>query len=457
MAQIKRRNNTARFSPANPFRDGQSFGIAYRETAQIEEAVVVDIVVNDSHPEYDTDGYNVGAVKFRFINTDAFTAESQLNWGYPLESNVTDYPLLNEIVLVIPALNRFYWTKKVNVSNRVTAQPLFGLNDSLKTRQTQTQKSSDYSRVADGGSPNTQNSQAESDRLGQTFVDKEQVFRLRSQEGDIIYEGRSGHSIRFGSNIEADQAPNIFIRCGPDPTQTPLPADSEFALVDENIDGDLSSIWITSDQVVPLTFATIDVDSHFKSVEDKPATLNGNQIIVNTDQLIFNTKGGRMLVSTFLGTHFTTRQDHTVDAEQNYKSFAKLNREIETGEEYRITVGTDYLLTVGGDKTSEVQGVTIHTTVGNHSIIADQIFIGSLADETEPLVLGDTLRDFIDKFLNIFIVNAPAFVLPTVGIGPLTPGVLNQIVALRAEFGIAVKNDAQSQGFLSLNNFVTRE
>ena len=455
MTRITRQNHTSRFTPGNPFHAGASMGTTYQETLQWEEAIVVDVVVNDNHPDYDEDGYNVGIVKFRFIGSSALAADADLDWAFPIDANVTDYPLINEVVLIISTINRWYYTSKLNTSNRVTSQALFGLNDSLKSRQTDAQTTENMNRIDAGGAPIRQNAQAESDRLGDKFQDLSEVFRLRSQEGDIIYEGRSGQSIRFGSDQETGQSPTIKIRCGPNPAD--IPDVGEFGLVDENLDSDLSSIWMVANSRIELTFATLDADTHFQSMIEKPTVLDGNQIIVNSDRVIVNVKRDRLLVSTFLGTSFTTRDDHTVDAEKNYRSFVGLDRQIESGENYLITVGVDYLLTVGGDKTTEVQGATVHNTVGDHSIIADKIFIGTLDDESEPLVLGDQLRDFIDQFLDIFIRNAPAFVLPTIGIGPLSPGVVSQISALRAQFGTTVKGSAQERGFLSENNFVTRE
>ena len=79
MSRKIRKNNTSRFTSQNPFQSGIEFGTSYQETFQIEEAVVIDVVTNDTHPDYDTDGYNVGAVRFRFINSAAFGADAKLN------------------------------------------------------------------------------------------------------------------------------------------------------------------------------------------------------------------------------------------------------------------------------------------------------------------------------------------------------------------------------------------
>ena len=439
------------------FGQSSQIGTTYQETVQFEEAVVLDVIVNDSHPSYNAAGDNVGVIKFRFINSQQYLSEESLNEAFPFFANISDYPLLNEIVYVFRALNRWYYMAKFNTTNKVTAQALFGLNAGLESVPTSGQDSKQKTEIADGGSEIKQDRTAREERLGETFVDKEGVYRLRHQEGDLIIEGRSGHSIRFGSDQETEQSPNMLIRIGPNPDPERSIDDSEFALVNEDVDKDLSSIWIVSNQTIPLTFATVGSDTHFESMTEKPGTLDGNQIVINSDRLVFNTKGDKFLASSFLGTHFTTLQDHTVDADKNYKSYAGLNREVRIGQDYLITIGRDYLLEVARDKTSKIAGATIHQSEGNHSIVANKIFIGSLKDETEPLVLGEQLRDFINQFLNIFVRNAATLTLPTIGVGPLNPAVVAQIAALQTQFGITAKGSAQTQGFLSQNNFVTRE
>jgi len=443
MSRVKRANYTFRFTQANPFNQGAALGTSYQETTPLEEAIVVDVVVNDQHSDYDTDGYNVGAVKVRMLSSDAFDQAGSLTWAFPMSPNVTDYPLLNEIVLVMPALNRFYYTRRLNVSNRVTAQPLFGLNDGFKARPSTEQQTSEMSRVGDGGAPVRDDPGTEADRLGAYFEDKLTVYRLRSREGDIIYEGRTGQSIRLGSSPDANLSPTLLLRCGPSPN-APRSTNSPFSLIDEDINGDLSSIWMVTNQNVPLTFATVNGKTHFKSAT-APNTLDGNQIILNSDRIVFNTKAGKLLVSTFLGTNFSTMQDHTVDTEKNYISYAALNREVETGQKYLITVGADYLLKVGASKTSEVVGKTIERSNDTHAIVASKIFIGSLSNEEQPLVRGEDLRSFLLEFIDAHLKNAAAHTLPTIGIGPLSPAVVTALQALRVKVAGSKKAPFESQ------------
>ena len=210
-------------------------GTSYQETIQWEEAVIVDVIVNDSHPDYDTDGYNVGAIKFRFVDSRILSADAEFDWAFPIDANTTDYPLLNEVVLIISTLNRWYYATKINTSNRVTSQAMFGLNDSPPPDQNSSQRQTDVDGINAGAGPIRQDTAGESDRLGNEFEDLDTVFRLRSREGDIIREGRTGQSIRFGSDQTNAQAPTVLIRCGPDPNAIQSIPGSEFALIDENV------------------------------------------------------------------------------------------------------------------------------------------------------------------------------------------------------------------------------
>jgi hypothetical protein len=443
-------NHILRGSLKNPFQADVQVGTRYVEAFQFEPAVVVDVITNDEHPDYTADGYNVGVVKFRFIDSQEHASETSLNFAFPIESNVSQYPLLNEIVLVVEGLNRHYYTNIFNTSNRVTAHALFGIKEDLAELESPAQRSQNYDENAAGGAPMPDNSEASEDRLGNDFVDKADVYRLRHQEGDIIIEGRSGHSIRFGSNQEREQAPNVLIRVGPNPVAE-RSVETPFGLIDEDINLDLSSIWMVTDQIVPLEFATVRDDSHFKSMERPPSSLEGNQILINTDRLVVNTKRDKLLVSTFFGTHFTTLQDHTVDAAKNYKSFVNLNRELTTGENYLITVGTSYLLEVGQNKTTNVEGRTHHISTRTHSIVAEKIFIGRLADESEPLVLGEELRKLLLEFVDAHLNNAASHVIPTIGIGPLAPGTVSALQRIRTKL-----TSAKTAPFESRVNFVTK-
>jgi hypothetical protein len=448
ITRYKTRRNTKPIKVPFLNDSGVQLGTVHQEVIPYEEGIVLDVVVNEEHPEYDLNGYNVGAVKFRFLHSQIGLEMEGLSWALPLNTNITKLPLPNEVVLIFEALNRYYYISTVNVSNRVTSQALlFGIEQQSSEYRSQKKSTQNYTLVADDGAPEV-DSEDEENRKSQ-FQDKEDIFRLSPQEGDVLFEGRSGHSLRFGSNFEKDQAPNLLIRVGPNPVAEKS-VDSKFAVISEDINKDLSSIWMLSDQIVPLNFATVDDESHFKSMEEKPGVLDGNQIIINTDRMVVNTKQKELLVSTFFGTHFTTLQDHTVDSAKNYRSYAALDRSIRTGQKYIINVGNDYLLSVGGMAQSNSKKAFSITS-------DDRIFIGSIDNDSEPLVLGETLRNFMHDILRLFEQFSPNFTLPTIGIGPLNPGVASGLGQIRSRYGLDEKTAAQTKGWLSETNFVNRK
>ena len=436
MARRKTKSNIYRGENRQPFRQNVQIGTVQEEYFQFEESVVVDVIVNDNHPSYAADGTNVGTIVFRLINSQQYLPDESLNEAIPYFSNISEYPLLNEIVYVFRALNRWYYLFKFNISNQVTAQPVFGLNEQLSGVKSDSIDVQQRTNIANGGSEIKTGVTDNTTKLGNTFVDKKGVYRLRQQEGDIVIEGRSGHSIRLGSNSSLNQAPNLLLRVGTDENIE----DSRIVpLVDENINSDLSSIWMVANQIIPLTFATVEDKSHFKSMDEPLDKLAGNQIVINSDRISINTKRNELMVSTFLGTHFSTLKNHTVDAAKDYKS--------SIGRDCSITIDRDYLLSIAGNSQCVVQEA--------YSLRADKIYLGSLEDDSQPMVLGEQLRKFINELLMIFIQNSAIFTLPTVGMGPLNPTVLAQIQALQIKYGIDM--DAQEDpGFLSKNIFVKR-
>jgi hypothetical protein len=404
--------------PQNPFStETQSGGQTHIETTQ--EAVVVDVIVNDSHKGYSKDGYNIGAVKFRFLKNNHYRDTADLNWALPMDTNITSYPLLDEIIVVTQALNRFYYTKKINVTSRVTAHPLQGLNDELSpSPSTGANKAANYQNSTINPIKDTKKSKKPI--LGEYFEDKEEILRLRHDEGDTIFEGRTGQTIRMGAAWKAntnfksllkDQSPNMLFRVGPNPKAKPT-VKGPHGLVVEDINKDASSIWMVTDQIVPLEYATAKSKIHGASVEDFPNRLTGNQIIINTDRFVLNTKKDKIMGHSLMGIHWTTNKDFTIDADRDLRSKVTRNAQMKIG---------GYWESVAGKR---------------HSFASPKVYLGSIQDEKEPLVCGAQMAKFLNDFLNVFIKNAPAIIAATgtpFSPSPLSPAVVVGLGKLKAD------------------------
>jgi hypothetical protein len=119
---------------------------------------------------------------------------------------------------------------------------------------------------------------------------------LDAEEGDITFEGRFGNTIRLGSNVKEIKtedgvkedtgkinSPNVVIRAGQRKLEnSDLPA---YKPIKEDINKDSSSLWMTTDQIVP--FEKSSIKAHGETV---PKQYDGKQILINSDRIVFNTK-----------------------------------------------------------------------------------------------------------------------------------------------------------------------
>jgi hypothetical protein len=62
----------------------------------------------------DVDYSWIGRVLVRTIFTQNKVEKEQLVWAYPLESNISEYPLINEVVIVVKYLDQVFYTRKLN-------------------------------------------------------------------------------------------------------------------------------------------------------------------------------------------------------------------------------------------------------------------------------------------------------------------------------------------------------
>lgn len=149
---------------------------------------------------------------------------------------------------------------------------------------------------------NQSNNNAFPDRLNELYdeeiPDPEVVKTLYPFPGDLILEGREGQSIRMGSRLSTlnplttsdnNKLPFLLIRNGQE-----LSSNDSFGIEDINLDK--SSLYFLSDHNVNLIQGNLKRNSYL----NKPVETNlykGNQIIINSDRLVLNTKKESILIS----------------------------------------------------------------------------------------------------------------------------------------------------------------
>jgi hypothetical protein len=139
--------------------------------------------------------------------------------------------------------------------------------------------------------------------LGNTFKERSDIHPLLPFEGDVIYEGRWGNSIRIGStvqntpnnwsNIGANGDPILILRNGQG-TQT----QEGWIPTTEDINNDDSSIYLSSTQQIPIEASSTDYTSYKNNPPQKPKDYSGKQILISSGRLVFNTTEDHLLLSS---------------------------------------------------------------------------------------------------------------------------------------------------------------
>ena len=400
-----------------------------------KEAIVADVITNDTHPEYASDGYNIGAIKFRSIVHDSFRPDENLNWALPADTNISEYPLLHEIVIVFVSLNRWYYHRRLNITTGVTAHSAPGLHTELSATGKPQDQQADRD-AANNGTPKVITAPNTTVKLGNFFVEPENVYRLRHDEGDIVLQGRSGHSIRFGAawksgtifqSINANQSPNLLMRVGQNPSASPS-VNTPYGLVSEDINKDATSIYMVSDQIVPLDYSTKKASVHQKSIKNFPKRLDGSQVVINTDRIVLNSRMGKIMGFALDGVHWTSSKDFTVDADGDYLS--------------QITGNAIY--TIGG---------MVQSTAKSHALIAPKNYLGSQNDESQPIPAGAQLAKFLHDLIKVFVSN-PNIVLTTGS--PGSPSAINPIILASLDNFLIDASFGAKASFNSTNSFTVK-
>jgi len=269
---------------------------------------VVDIVLNGDHPRFKEVGEWNGIGTIFYLNvTDPTTQEISYNSAKPAFPNIKQFPLINEIVylftLPLPnsqeeynSVGNYYFTP-INIWN---SQHHNAVPNGLVADEEQ---SSDYQQTQAGNVRRVQDEGTEI-FLGDTFVEEPDIHPLLPFEGDLIYEGRWGNSIRFGSTVTGSSNdwsvtgsngdPITIIRNGQNPN---IPTDGWVPTV-ENINGDLSSIYLTSTQKLPLQASSTNYNSYSSNLPTTPNQFAGKQLILNSGRLVFNTTTDHLLLTS---------------------------------------------------------------------------------------------------------------------------------------------------------------
>jgi hypothetical protein len=365
---------------------------------------VLSIVLDDTHPKYQELGgpKAIGAVEIIDLSggtADYSTTSDNQNYrvAYPLQPGLKNYPLINEVVYLVSqptkkimqrnSAKALYYISVVNLWNHPHHNAI-----PYSAGSSTPENSKNYQDSA-LGSTNKLTDTAGTIKFGNYFKERPNIYPLQPFEGDLIYEGRWGNSIRLSGT-----APNknpwsttgtqgdaiTIIRNG----QTDNPNKNGWDFTVEDINTDASSVYLTTTQKVPLT-----ANTNYFSYKSNPPTLpdeyTGKQIILNSGRLVFNTTEDHLLLSSAKSISLSSAGTVNVDASE----------------------------------------MTIQT---------EKIYLGSKS-ATEPLLLGDTTVELLKTMIDVLKDLVTASQTASNSGGPIpslnqkAPGLLKKLLTLNPD------------------------
>ena len=365
---------------------------------------VISVVMDDTHPRYKELGGSkaIGAVELVEVSggtADYSSTTKNQNYrvAFPLQPGIKNYPLINEIVYLVSQPTKklqerttavsLYYISVVNLWNHPHHNAIpYSAGSSTPAN------SKNYQDTALGSVNKLTDSSGEI-KFGEYFKERANIYPLQPFEGDLIYEGRWGNSIRLTGTApkknpwssEGTQGDAItIIRNG----QTETPNKNGWDFTVEDINTDASSIYLSTTQKIPLVTNT----NYFSYKTDAPTLPNeytGKQIILNSGRLVFNTTEDHLMLSSAKSISLSSTGTINIDASE----------------------------------------MTIQT---------EKIYLGSKS-ATEPLLLGDTtvelLKEMISIIKDLLIASQSASNSggPIPSLNQKAPGLLKRILTLNPD------------------------
>jgi hypothetical protein len=280
-------------------------------------------------------------------NTDSFLDVCDI--AKPLLPNFSYYPLLGELIYIIEGLP----SPSAQITSGATQKYYISVINLWGDIQTNAQ---------------TLNSKAP---LGKYFTEVASVRGLLNYEGDFILQGRRGNAIRFGSTSRAAGDLNEWSDLGKEGNPITIISnghdyDTSKDYYLEQINKDASSIYLTSNQSIPLKVNNIPTNPI--TSPSAPSLYLNSQIIINSDRVILSTKKDDIML------------------------LAYSNVEIGANNIINLNANTSIHLNVKPPK-------SLSTVAGPSPII----ILGTKSDNTpadEPILLGDQTGKFLLSLLS---------------------------------------------------------
>ncbi len=296
-----------------------------------EVVVVSDIILDETSNNFTEAGEwnSVGTISFRKVKGGNYGTSGIAK---PYFSNFINYPLINELVFIfrLPSSkiqinnsqDAYYYIAPLNIWNNNHHN---GIPNIFKNKDLPESQQRDYQQTELGAVRRVTDGTTDID-LGNTFEEKSNIKPLRKFEGDVIVEGRLGNSIRLGSTVLKDgKSINVWSENGINGDPILLLRNGQgskgsvgYLPTEENINTDLSSIYLTSTQKIPIQAASIKTRKYLSYKDNTPTPpdkYSKNQVVINAGRLVFNAAEDHLLLSSYNSINLSSNSSVNIDTE----------------------------------------------------------------------------------------------------------------------------------------------
>lgn len=373
---------------------------------KIVAARVTDIVLDENHDKFSNVGQwsGIGAIYFELVNQSG--TGTNINYALPYDSQLKTYPLVNEIVLLISLPNKnmgkqtssesYFYLKPLGIWNHPHHDAYPSIFDNIRKKIQKNNNPTTTLPPVNDGIDNTIELNSPTNKSQNTFVEKENIKPLMPFMGDSLMEGRYGQSIRFGSTAKSQSEkknnwsesgnngdPILIIRNG---QPEKLTDDRGWIPITEDLNKDLSSIYLTSKQKIPFSIANENFYA-YDSPPLLPSLFTSPQIILNSDRVILNAKTDSVLISGEKSVGLSSNKSINLEAEQVYID----------GVDIRLgsKIATEPVLL--GNQTTQLLGVVIKEIINlSTALLSDPKFntvaTSALTTLNKTLVQLDSIK-----------------------------------------------------------------
>ena len=361
---------------------------------------VYDVILDETNPyavEKSAFSTYIGAIRFRTRDMST-VSDSELPVALPMDKNIKNLPVRNEMVEIIKMQGGSYYYRKIGVTFNPSVTAEENAIGAEFAKESQLQNSAQgYNAVAQTGTANTNESNSPTKGFGKYYTPKQYLHNLKLYEGDLLIEGRFGNTIRLSgyNNPGNKYAPTLIIRNN-ESGITRTDKYKENQSVEEDFNRDGSIIAMTSEQFeLPFTPGTLsdkgstDFETKPASFQNYPTKLIGDQILLNSGRIILSAKNAEMM--------FFSKKNY------GFVSDGALSIDNKLGID--VTVG-DNINFVTNDR-----DVVFYTGKGS-------VFLGNT--ELEPIVKGQQLVDILSELIDA--ITQQIYLTPS---GPTAEGPTN--------------------------------